>query len=192
MIGETIKAKIIEALNARYGSWSGFQDEQFIEDETRYKRRVAEETQPLVARAVLDEMVQQGQWDDFIAQLELAGKRSINLLYMRTPKSGDLKLLYAPALAGDLRAEFCRVLPVALRRRRRAGTAGRIRGVPGGQQAAHLLDLSDLLPVYLRSRPQPAGKTEHDQGFSGVHRRRRAVEPMADGGGLPGDSRHGR
>ena len=108
MIGETIKAKIIEALNARYGSWSGFQDEQFIEDETRYKRRVAEETQPLVARAVLDEMVQQGQWDDFIAQLELAGKRSINLLYMRTPKSGDLKLLYAPALAGDLRAEFCR------------------------------------------------------------------------------------
>lgn len=108
MIDDATKTRILEALQARYGSWSGFQDEQFIKDETGYKRQVAAATQPLIARSVLDEMVQQGQWDDFIAQLELAGKRSINLLYMRTPKSGDLKLLYAPALEGELRAAFCR------------------------------------------------------------------------------------
>ena len=51
MISETIKAKIIEALHARYGSWSGFQDEQFIKDETRYKRQVAAET-PIADRPI--------------------------------------------------------------------------------------------------------------------------------------------
>ena len=108
MINETIKGKILGALQARYGSWSGFQDEQFIKDETGYKRQVAAETQPLIARPVLEELLGQERWDDFIAEVEKAGKKSANLLYLSAPRSGDLRLLYAPALAGDLRGEFCR------------------------------------------------------------------------------------
>lgn len=108
MISETIKAKILGALHARYGSWSGFQDEQFIEDETRYKRKVVADAQPLIARSVLEKLLAQERWDEFLTQLEKAGKRSINLLYMSAPSKGDLKLLHDPKLIGDLRAAFCR------------------------------------------------------------------------------------
>ncbi len=108
MISETIKAKIIEALHARYGSWSGFQDEQFIEDETRYKCKVVADAQPLIAQPVLEELLEQERWDEFLTQLEKAGKRSINLLYLSAPSKGDLKLLHDSKLTGDLRAEFCR------------------------------------------------------------------------------------
>ncbi len=108
MISESVRAKILGALRARNGSWSGFQDEQFIKDETRYKRKVVADAQPLIAQPVLEELLEQERWDDFLAQLEKAGQRSVNLLYMNVPKSGDLRLLYDPALVGDLRAEFCR------------------------------------------------------------------------------------
>jgi len=108
MISEFVRAKILGALRARYGSWSGFQDEQFIKDETRYKRKVVADAQPLIAQPALEELLEQERWDDFLAQLEKAGQRSVNLLYMSAPKSGDLRLLYDPALVGSLRAEFCR------------------------------------------------------------------------------------
>ena len=97
MISESVRAKILGALRARYGSWSGFQDEQFTKDETKYKRKVVADAQPLIAQPTLEELLEQERWDDFLAQLEKAGQRSVNLLYMSAPKSGDLRLLYDPS-----------------------------------------------------------------------------------------------
>ena len=89
--------EILVLVRQRYPDWTGFADPDFMKDEVTYKQSTIAKARDLLSEAELEQLIAQGQFDEFIGRLETVG-RDTNLLWMRVPMSGDLNVLYQPAL----------------------------------------------------------------------------------------------
>lgn len=91
--------QLLSLLRARYGAWSGFSDASFLADEVEYKQRIAAASREFLNSDGLGDLVHQARWDEFLARLEKVAKfKGNNLLYLATPRAGDLSILYHPQL----------------------------------------------------------------------------------------------
>ena len=105
MLTQEVPEQIITTLKSKYGTWTGFHDPAFLADEVDYKRKIIADAKPFLEQAHLRELLDSGQFDDFIKQLVNAAQKSVNLLYLSTPKSGDLRIIYG--LPVTEQAAFC-------------------------------------------------------------------------------------
>ena len=100
-----IQEQIVASLQVKYGKWSGFHEPVFVKDETEYKRKIIASAKPFLEPAHLQLLLDSAQYGDFCKQVESAARKSQNLLYMKTYKSGDLRILYH--LSEAARGGFC-------------------------------------------------------------------------------------
>ena len=108
MLTAAIQEQIVTTLQVRYGTWTGFQAPAFVQEETEYKRKVIAEARPLLDRAELRKPLDAAQYKEFLERIENAAKKHNNLLYLSTPKSGDLRVVKKLPETG--RAGFCTAL----------------------------------------------------------------------------------
>lgn len=98
MITPEIRELIVQTLHSKYGAWTGFRTPAFLADEVDYKQKIIANVKPLLAADRLQDLVVRSKFDDIIKLLENAAQKSTNLLYLSTPKSGDLRILHAKNL----------------------------------------------------------------------------------------------
>ncbi|MFZ0546834.1 MAG: hypothetical protein WAM60_15415, partial [Candidatus Promineifilaceae bacterium] len=95
--------ELVDLVRRRYPNWDGFDHPPFVADEIDYKRETAEKLQALLGRAELETLLADQAFDDILSRIEQLAKAT-NLLYVRTPKSSDLAILYHPHLQPE---PFC-------------------------------------------------------------------------------------
>jgi hypothetical protein len=95
--------ELVDLVRRRYPAWDNFDHPPFVTDEIEYKQETAEKTQNLLGRSQLETLLAEQDYDEIISRIEGLAKAT-NLLYLRTPKSSDLALLYHPHLAA---VPFC-------------------------------------------------------------------------------------
>ena len=95
--------ELIELIHQRFPGWNSFDHPPFVEDEITYKHKAAQQAQNLLGRSQLETLLTEGDYDEIISRIEQVGK-STNLLYLRTPSTGDMAVLYHPHLP---KAPFC-------------------------------------------------------------------------------------
>ena len=88
---------IIDLIREWYPDWQDLQDPKFQEDEVLYKRDAMEKAQGFIGRQQLDELLKQEDYAEFIARLDKAG-HTANLLFLSTPSTGDLRVMYQDGL----------------------------------------------------------------------------------------------
>lgn len=98
--------ELIELFKRHYPRWTGFDDADLAKDEITYKRNTIAKAQTLLSADELKRLLEAGQFDEFISQLEIIG-RDNNLLYQAVPTTGDLGVLYDPKLD---KPTFCRAV----------------------------------------------------------------------------------
>ena len=97
---------LVELVRQRYPEWDGFHHAPFVQDELTPKRSLQERFAQLLSKGVLQELLSQQAFAEIVRRVEKIG-RSTSLLYNRTPKQGDLNILYQDNLQ---KGEFCHYL----------------------------------------------------------------------------------
>ena len=105
-IPSDLVAKILQRVKLRYPDWDGFNTPSFVKDELEYKWKAAEKARQALSQEEFQRLLQVDAVEEILQRLERVG-RETNLLYLRTPKSSDLRLLYEPSL--DQRAFVAQV-----------------------------------------------------------------------------------
>lgn len=91
-------SEIRSILNAAYPGWGGLTDPRFVKDEIDYKREAVERARSQLSHSALTALIEQSKFVEVVERLEELGTKATNLLYLSTPSTGDLALLYDPAL----------------------------------------------------------------------------------------------
>lgn len=84
-------------LNAAYPGWTGPSDPRFVADEINYKREANQKAAARLSRSALADLIERGRFTEVVQRLEELGKAT-NLLYLSTPRTSDLGILYDPGL----------------------------------------------------------------------------------------------
>ena len=100
---------IRSVLNAAYPGWTGPSDPRFVADEIDYKRAAIEKATTRLSDSALTDLIERGRFTEVVERLEEIGKAT-NLLYLATPRSGDLNILYDPNLDAETFARAIRDL----------------------------------------------------------------------------------
>jgi len=85
---------LLESVNQAFPNWQGFSDPRFEEAEVIYKQKAVQKAQALLKEADLLDLIVQGKFDEFVDRLNKVAQSSKNLLYLATPKQGDLSVLF--------------------------------------------------------------------------------------------------
>jgi hypothetical protein len=96
--------ELIDLVRRRYPAWNNFDHPPFVTDEIEYKQETARKLQTLLGRSELESLLAEAEYDEILTRIEQIAKAT-NLLYLRTPKSSDLAILYHPHLQPE---QFCR------------------------------------------------------------------------------------
>lgn len=96
--------EIVRVLNAHYPRWEGLSDPRFVDEEIDYKREAIKKARFRINRSALEHLMEGERYSEIVERLEDLGKEP-HFLYLSTPRSGDLNVLYHPDLD---QAEFCR------------------------------------------------------------------------------------
>ena len=96
--------KMLRLVNLKYPDWKGFSDERYFADEVAYKREAIARSAELLSQAELRRLLEQSAYDQFIDHIKKVGLAGKNLLYLATPSTGDLGIIYQEDLD---KAGFC-------------------------------------------------------------------------------------
>ncbi|MGI6083187.1 MAG: EVE domain-containing protein [Limnochordia bacterium] len=88
---------MLAALRWAMPEWSGFDDPRLYSREIQAKREAVHKARDLLGRAVMEQLISQGNWDESLNRLESIGKSS-DLLWNRVPTQGAMSILYADNL----------------------------------------------------------------------------------------------
>ncbi len=94
---------IVQIVKTVFPNWLGFNDEKFFKEEIEYKRKAVTLAQSLLNKSVLENLLENSNYTEFLNNIEKVG-HSTNLLYLSTPKSADLSIIYQDKLDKKL---FC-------------------------------------------------------------------------------------
>lgn len=97
--------RIIQALRLLYPGWESFEDPRFIADEVTYKKEAIAKAADLLSAQELRPLLAERRFEEILKRVEHVGRT--NLLFNRTPKTGDLGILFQDNLD---KADFCAVL----------------------------------------------------------------------------------
>lgn len=98
--------ELVSLVQRKYPNWNSFSDPRFIKDEVEYKQQAIAKARAALNADELQDLLQQGQFDDFLRRFDKVGK-STNLLFLGVPKAGDLGILYVETLE---KPTFCRAV----------------------------------------------------------------------------------
>lgn len=101
---------LVDLVRLRYPDWDSFTHPTFEEEEVTYKHAAVSKMADLLNENTFMELLKAWQYDDIIKRVEKVAQAT-NLLWLRQPKRGDLRLLYEPNLD---KAEFCLQLQALL------------------------------------------------------------------------------
>lgn len=88
---------ILQTLRNRFPSWNSFDDADFVAEEIAYKQAAVQKAQTLLGQETLQKLLVAGDYDEIIQNLDKIGN-STNLLYLSTPHTGDLNILFYEGL----------------------------------------------------------------------------------------------
>ena len=86
--------KLIEFVNEIFPNWQGFSDPRFEEEEVTFKQKAIQKAKELLKKEDLLDLIRQEKFDEFIDRLGKVAQSGKNLLYLATPKKGDIGILY--------------------------------------------------------------------------------------------------
>ncbi len=89
--------KIIRHVHLWYPDWQGFDTPAFVEDELTYKWEASEKAQQLLGQQEFERLLQENAIEEILQRIKKIG-HATNLLYLSTPQTGDLRLIYASSL----------------------------------------------------------------------------------------------
>lgn len=89
--------RVRSILNAAYPGWTGASDSRFVAEEIEYKRAAIEKASARLSRSALTDLIERGRFTDVLDRLKEIGQEP-HFLYLATPRTGDLNILYHPAL----------------------------------------------------------------------------------------------
>lgn len=98
--------KVISLVKGHYPDFKDFNNPEFFEDEIDYKVEASKLAQQILERSILLRYLEEEENESFIKALERVA-RSTNLLYLGTPKTGDLSILYEEDLN---KSTLCRAI----------------------------------------------------------------------------------
>lgn len=84
-------------LEAIYPGWTGITDPRFVAGEIDYKRDAIAKASARLSENALVDLIRRGHFIEVIERLEEVGKEP-HFLYLSTPRSGDLSILYQSGL----------------------------------------------------------------------------------------------
>jgi len=102
-------AKVEELLGLvrrRFPDWDGFDHEAFLKDEVEYKQKTVAQARELLSPDELAKLIEKPDFDEFIDRLRRIAAGT-NLLYMSTPRTSDLSVLFADDLD---KGQLCRAI----------------------------------------------------------------------------------
>jgi len=100
--------ELVSLVRRDFPDWNGFSDERFVEEEIEYKQAIIADAQDILSKSKLQRLIDEGDFDEFVARLDKIGKHPKNkLLYRSVPSTGDLSVLYQPELDEP---SFCRAV----------------------------------------------------------------------------------
>ncbi len=88
---------LLEAVRRSFPDWQSFADPRFENNEITYKKRNAAKAHQLLGRDEMARLLNDKDYQGIIGALEAIGQGT-NLLYVQTPATGDLGILYQPSL----------------------------------------------------------------------------------------------
>jgi hypothetical protein len=91
---------LLAALASRYPGWTGFDDPRLIEEELDYKRAASARAQDLLNKEEFGRLLAERNFEEILARIEKIGKEK-HFLYLSTPKTGDLGILYREDLSKE-------------------------------------------------------------------------------------------
>ncbi len=95
--------ELVDLIRHRYPNWDSFTHPPFVAEEIQYKQETAEKTKALLGRSEFESLLTNQDFDEIISRIERLGQAT-NLLYLRTPNTGDMAILYHPHLPKE---QFC-------------------------------------------------------------------------------------
>ena len=98
--------EMIALVRRRFPNWSNFSDPDFAKDEVDYKQATVAKAAELIGEAEFRRVLDAEAFDDIVERLDMLGKDN-NLLWRSVPMSGDLSILYQPALD---KPTFCKAM----------------------------------------------------------------------------------
>jgi 5-methylcytosine-specific restriction protein B len=100
----TAAEELVRLVRQQFPGWDSVSHPLFVADEIAYKRNAAAKVQALLDRQALATLLADGQYEEVISRFEQAGKAVVNLLYLSTPRTGDLQLLHDETIDHSLLA----------------------------------------------------------------------------------------
>lgn len=94
---EELRCRIVEILRKDYPGWDSFSHAAFVGDEIDYKHKAAQLASELLSHQELSRLGESNQSDQIVERIEKVAK-STNLLFLSTPSTGDLSILYSDRL----------------------------------------------------------------------------------------------
>lgn len=86
--------KLIDLVNQKYPDWENFSDPRLDRDEVEYKRAASTKARGLLDKADLERLIHvEKNYDEVIRRIEKAAQGN-NLLYLGTPKTSDIGILF--------------------------------------------------------------------------------------------------
>ena len=98
--------EIVAIVRKRYLHWMGFSDSDFAKDEVEYKQATIAKATELIGEPEFRRLLDAEAFDEIVERLDTLGKDN-NLLWRSAPMSGDLNILYQPALD---KPSFCHAM----------------------------------------------------------------------------------
>lgn len=85
--------QLLTLIRRRYPNWQSVHDSSFVADEIDYKQQAVDLMRTQLGRHVYEGLLRNGHYEE-IANRLIKVAQATNLLYMSTPQSGDLRILY--------------------------------------------------------------------------------------------------
>lgn len=83
---------LLDLVRKVYPAWSGFDDQEFIDNELEYKRVASEKARALLGEAQLRELIDARQFEEVMDRIRTVAQAT-NLLWMRVPQQSDIAIL---------------------------------------------------------------------------------------------------
>ncbi len=89
--------RVVGLVRRRYPDWTGFEDTRFVKEEREYKQAAVRLLRELLSEAEMRRLAAAGADREIAARVDRVA-HATNLLYVSTPRTGDLFLLHDPSV----------------------------------------------------------------------------------------------
>lgn len=96
--------EMLSIVRQRFPDWDHFDDPRFMQDEVTYKQKTVAKMDELLGKQEIHNLLRAEEYNEIIERIRKVAV-SANLLYLSTPNTSDLRILFAPGLD---KAAFCR------------------------------------------------------------------------------------